>query len=37
MKKRYRVWDGHDVLYFAFLTDAEVISLRRQGYRVTEA
>lgn len=34
MKHRYRVWDGHQVDYTAWLTDSEVFELRRQGYYV---
>jgi len=32
--KRYRVWDGKSTEYTAWLTDAEVAELRRQGYYV---
>lgn len=34
MKRKYRVWDGHDTEYIAYLTDAEVAALRRHGYYV---
>ncbi len=34
MKRKYRVWDGHSTEYIAWLTDAEVAELRRQGYYV---
>jgi len=32
--KRYRVWDGHDTEYYAWLTDSQVAELRRKGYYV---
>jgi len=31
--KRYRVWNNHTE-YIALLSEAEVVSLRRQGYYV---
>lgn len=34
MRNKYRVWDGHDTEYIAWLTNAEVSELRRQGYYV---
>jgi hypothetical protein len=30
----YRVWNGEDVAYLAWLTVVEVIRLRRDGYYV---
>lgn len=35
MKREYRVFDGFSVSYSAWLTDAEVVSLRRRGFYVT--
>ena len=35
MKKKYRVWDGFKNETIQWLTDAEVIFLRRAGYYVT--
>lgn len=34
MKRKYRVWDGHDTEYIAWLTEAEAADLRRRGYYV---
>ena len=34
MKHRYRIWDGFDTEYIDWLTDDEVIALRRDGYYV---
>lgn len=36
MRAQYRVWDGRATEYAAWLTEAEVIELRRQGYYVTQ-
>lgn len=32
---KYRVWDGFDTEYRAWLTPSQVIELRRAGYFVT--
>jgi len=32
--KKYRVWDGHDIEYIAYLTESQVVELRRNGYYV---
>lgn len=34
IRRRYRIWDGRNTEYFEWLTEAEVIELRRQGYYV---
>lgn len=34
MKRKYRIWDGFDTEYTAWLTVDEAIVLRRDGYYV---
>lgn len=34
MKRKYRIWDGLDTEYTDWLTDAEAVALRRDGFYV---
>lgn len=34
MKRKYRIWNGVDTEYIDWLTEAEAVELRRNGYYV---